>query len=386
MTARLPKLTLWRVLFVFILAGGMAALYVRFVYGLGASTNLSDQFPWGLWKGFNVLTGIALAAGGFSLAATVHIFNIESYKPILRSVILTSFLGYSLMCVALFIDIGQPLRIWHPIILWNPHSVLFEVSWCVMLYTTVLVFEFAPVVLEKFRWSRALKVMRAVSVPLVMVGVILSTLHQSSLGTLFLIVPYKLYPLWYTPLLPVLFFISSICAGFAVVMFMSHRSALAFGRQLPSPLLNSMGRVLAVLLLFYSAVRYLDLLRRGVLHLLLINRLETYLFLLEMALVLIPMALLFREKTRRSPQALYYCSVLVIGGFIANRLNVSIAGLEAGSGTHYIPKWSEMMVTLMLIAIAFAAFQVVARYLPVFPAAAPPSPPALQAAPAPAGD
>jgi Ni/Fe-hydrogenase subunit HybB-like protein len=370
-TLHFPRLTLWQWIFAMILVGGAAALYVRIFYGLGGSTNLSDQFPWGLWKGFNVLTGIALGAGGFTLAATVHIFNIESYKPIMRSVILTAFLGYSLMCVALFIDIGQPFRIWHPIVFWNVHSVLFEVAWCVMLYTTVLIFEFLPVICERFGWKTTLKWVRRISVPLVIFGVVLSTLHQSSLGSLFLIVPYKLYPLWYTPLLPVLFFISAICAGLSVVIFMSWQSSKAFGRQLPLPLLSSMARVLAVILSFYLAVRMLDLVRHGAVHLFWINRRETYLFWLEIALLVVPTVLLYRRSFRSSAVKLYWASVMVMFGFIANRLNVSIVGLEAGSGVHYVPRWSEVMITLSLLAIAFAAFRTVAKYFPVFPSEQP---------------
>ena len=173
MKAALGRLTLWRVLFALIMFGGLCGLYVRGMYGLGGSTNLTDRFPWGLWKGFNVLTGIGLGAGGFTIAATVHIFNLKRYKPILRIALLTAFLGYSLMAVALMIDIGQPQRIWHPIVMWNEHSVLFEVAWCVMLYLTVLSLEFAPAVCERFRWRAVLKFVRMISAPVVIFGVVL---------------------------------------------------------------------------------------------------------------------------------------------------------------------------------------------------------------------
>ncbi|HLY63112.1 MAG TPA: Ni/Fe-hydrogenase cytochrome b subunit [Terriglobia bacterium] len=367
------QLTFWKALFYFIMAGGLAALYVRVVYGLGAATNQTDAFPWGLWKGFNVLAGIALGAGGFTLAATVHIFNVEKYKPVLRPAILTAFLGYLVMIIGLTIDIGQPLRIWHPIFMWNPHSVLFEVCWCVMLYLTVLMLELAPAVCERLGWRASLRVLRTISVPVVLFGVVLSTLHQSSLGTIFLIVPYKLYPLWYTPLLPVFFFVSAACSGFAVVMFASWHSAKAFHRQLPLPLLESMGSVLAVLLTFYLAMRFWDLHQRGMLHLLLVNRTETWLFLLEIGLMLAPAALLFHRRVRNNPTALYVCSAMVILGMVANRLNVSLTGIEAASSTHYFPKWSEWMVTFSLIAGAFALFRLAAKHLPIFPEAQVPS-------------
>ncbi|HEY6946219.1 MAG TPA: NrfD/PsrC family molybdoenzyme membrane anchor subunit, partial [Candidatus Acidoferrum sp.] len=189
----------WQIVAGVLMISGVYAAYIRVTQGLGGATRLSDQFPWGLWIGFDILCGVGLAAGGFTLAATVHIFNIERYKPILRPAILTAFLGYLLVILALMFDLGLPYRIWHPLVMWNPHSVMFEVGWCVTLYTTVLALEFLPVVLEQFRWNRALKIMRAVLIPLVILGVILSTLHQSSLGSLYLIVPQKLYPLWYSP-------------------------------------------------------------------------------------------------------------------------------------------------------------------------------------------
>ncbi len=368
---RWPRLTVWQWIFAVVILGGLYATYTRFMYGLGGATHLSNQFPWGLWIGFDVLCGVGLAAGGFTLAAIVHIFNIERYKPILRATILTAFLGYLLVIVALLFDLGRPYRIWHALVMWNPHSVMFEVAWCVMLYTLVLALEFAPAVFERFRWQAPLRWLRAVSIPLVIAGVILSTLHQSSLGSLYLIVPNKLYPLWYTPLLPFFFFLSAMCVGFAMTIFESWHSSRAFGRQLELPLLASMARVLAVLLSFYLLLRFVDLRHRGVLNLVVEPRTETWLFWLEIALMLVPLLLLFRRAVRLSPDALYACAVMVLFGFVANRLNVSITGMEAGSGTSYLPKWTEVMVTLAIIAAGFAVFGFVARYFPVFPVEAP---------------
>jgi Ni/Fe-hydrogenase subunit HybB-like protein len=364
----LRRLNLWQWILAVLMIGGAYATYLRFFYGLGGATHLSDRFPWGLWIGFDVLCGVGLAAGGFTLAAIVHIFNIERYKPILRPAILTAFLGYVLVVVALLFDLGRPYRLWHPLVMWNPHSVMFEVAWCVMLYTTVLALEFAPVIFERYGWGKALKIARVISIPLVILGVILSTLHQSSLGSLYLIVPQKLYPLWYTPLLPVFFFVSAICVGFAMTIFESWHSSRAFHRQLEASLLASMGRVLAVLLMFYLVMRFLDLLHRGVLPLLVRPREETYLFFLEIALMALPMVLLFQRRVRANPTALYYCAILVIFGFVAHRLNVSVTGVEVASGAHYVPKWTEVVVTLSIIAFGFAVFWFAAKYFPVFPA------------------
>jgi len=379
-----PRLSVWQWVFGALMLGGLYATYVRFLHGLGAATHLSDQFPWGLWIGFDVLCGVGLAAGGFTLAAIVHIFNIERYKPILRATILTAFLGYLLVIVALLFDLGRPYRIWHALIMWNPRSVMFEVAWCVMLYTTVLALEFAPVVFERFGWQGPLRWMRVVSIPLVITGVILSTLHQSSLGSLYLIVPNKLYPLWYSPLLPLFFFLSALCVGFAMMIFESWHSSRAFGKQLELPLLASMGRVLAVLLSVYLVLRFLDLRHRGVLSLLQEARTETYLFGLEILLMAVPVLLLLRRHVRASPTGLYACAVMVIFGFVAHRLNVSVTGMEAAAGVTYIPRWTEVIITLAIIALGFAIFRFAAKYLPIFEekkAAAPQAMPSWAPAP-----
>jgi len=365
-TVRLPRITFWRIVFWFIMAAAVYATYVRFVDGLGSSTNLSDEFPWGLWIGFDVLCGVALAAGGFTLAATVHIFNIEKYKPIVRPAILTAFLGYLLVVVALMFDLGRPYRIWHPLIMWNPHSVMFEVGWCVTLYSTVLSLEFAPVVFERFGWRTPLRYVKAIMIPLVIAGVILSTLHQSSLGTLYLIFPTKLHALWYSPMLPVMFFVSAIALGLAMTIFESWHSSRAFGRHLELPLLSSLGRVLAVLMLFYLCLRFLDLGKRGALNLLTVGSIETYLFGLEIALLLTPTLMLFWSRVRRTPLALYLSAVMVVLGMIVNRLNVSITGMERGSGVSYIPAWTEVAVTLGIIAAGFAVFRLAVQHLPIF--------------------
>jgi Ni/Fe-hydrogenase subunit HybB-like protein len=371
MMRKLPKITVWRAIFAAIMLGGLYATYLRVVNGLGGVTNLSDTFPWGLWIGFDVLCGVGLAAGGFTLVAVVHIFNIERYRPVLRPAILTAFLGYSLVVVALLYDLGRPDRLWHPLVMWNPRSVMFEVAWCVTLYTMVLFLEFIPVVFERFGWHKPLEWVHSISVPLMVAGVLLSTLHQSSLGSLYLIVPEKLYPLWYSPILPLLFYISAIAVGVAMTIFESWHSSRAFGRALELPLLASMARVLAVLLSAYLWIRFLDLMHQHAFGVLLRNRTETWLFALEIALMAVPAVLLFQKKIRMSPGALYACAVMVLFGFIANRLNVSVTGMEAGSGTHYMPKWTEVAVTLMIVAAGFAIFRGIAQYFPIFEAVRP---------------
>jgi Ni/Fe-hydrogenase subunit HybB-like protein len=368
MLKKLPKITIWRAIFAAILLSGAYATYLRVMYGLAGSTNLTDKFPWGLWIGFDVMCGVGLAAGGFTLVAMVHIFNVEKYKPVLRPAVLTAFLGYTLVVVGLLYDLGRPDRLWHPLVMWNPHSVMFEVAWCVTLYSTVLFLEFLPVVFERFGLHKPLAWIHKISVPLMILGVLLSTLHQSSLGTLFLIVPEKLYALWYTPILPLLFYISAIGVGLAMTIFESWHSSRAFGRALELPLLASMGRVLAVVMSVYLWIRFLDMSHRHVFGLLTQNRIETWLFALEIALILVPTVLLYQHRIRMQPGKLYACAVMVVFGFMANRLNVGITGLEAGSGVHYIPKWTEIAITLSIVAAGFAIFRVIAQYFPIFEA------------------
>ncbi len=363
------RFTFWKLVFLVVLAAGLYATFIRFTQGLGASTHLSDQFPWGIWISFDVLCGVMLAAGGFTLTATVHIFNLERMHSIIRPTILTAFLGYILVCVALMYDLGKPYNIWHPLVMRNPHSVMFEVAYCVMLYTTVLALEFSPIVLERFNRQKPLKFVRSILIPLVILGVILSTLHQSSLGTLYLIMPEKLHPFWYSPLLPVFFFLSAIAVGLAMTIFESSQSAKHFGVQLELPVLQELGRVLVVVLWLYAILRFEDLAHRGVLPLTVRPGYEMYMFWLELMLALIlPLILLSQHKVRTSPAGLYWSAVLVVLGFVTNRMNVSITGLEGSAGARYFPKWSELAVTGMIVAAGFALFGLAVKYLPIFPA------------------
>ncbi len=362
------KFTFWKLVFAVIMVLGLYATAIRFARGLGAATNLSDQFPWGIWVGFDVLCGVMLAAGGFTLTAAVHILNIKRWHSIVRPTVLTAFLGYVLVSLALLFDLGKPYNIWHPLIMRNPHSVMFEVAYCVMLYTTVLSLEFSPIVLERFKLETPLKIVKAVLIPLVILGVILSTLHQSSLGTLYLIMPTKLHAFWYSPLLPAFFFISAIAVGLAMTIFESSMSSKYFHRQLELPILRELGRVLWVVLWVYTILRFEDLLHRGMLRQVLVPGYEMYLFWVEVIMAMIaPIVLLSIKKVRNTPGGLYLTAVLVVLGFITNRLNVSITGMEGTAGGHYLPKWTEFAITAMIVAGGFALFGLAAKYLPIFP-------------------
>ena len=362
-----PRITFWRTVFVAIVAAGLWATWVRFSRGLGASTNLSDQFPWGLWIGFDVLCGVGLAAGGFAITATVVIFKLERFRPILRPTVLTAFLGYLLVIVALLFDLGRPYRVWHPLVMWNPHSVMFEVGWCVMLYTTVLSLEFSPVVFERLRLPRAQRILHSISVPLVILGVLLSTLHQSSLGSLWLILPEKVHPLWYTPLLPVFFFLSALAVGLSMVILESHLSGKAFGKRLEMDLLTDLARVFVVVQAVYLVWRFQDLAGRGALGLAVSGSFPANLFLLEVGLgSLLPMVMFAIPKIRHNQTGLFWGAALAVTGFVLNRLNVSITGLEAGTGVRYFPSWMEIAVTMSIVAVGFGLFGLAVRHLPIF--------------------
>jgi c(7)-type cytochrome triheme protein len=363
-----PKITFWRVVMAALLAAGLYSTMIRFTKGLGATTALSDRFPWGLWIGFDVMCGVALAAGGFTVSAVVYIFNIEKYRPIIRPTLLTAFMGYSLVIVALLFDLGRPYNVWHPLIMWNPHSVMFEVGWCVTLYTTVLALEFSPLVFERLRWQKPLKIAKAITVPLVILGVLLSTLHQSSLGTLYLIVPNKLHPLWYSPLLPVFFFTSAITLGCTMTIFESFLSQRAFRKSVEFELLKNLGAVAAVTLVVYLVMKVLDLQGRGVLGLAFQPTYEGRLFLAEILLgVVAPVIMLLSPRIRNNQVGLFLASVMVVLGFVMNRLNVSITGMDRASGVNYFPSWTELSVTASIIGLGFLLFGLAVKYLNVFP-------------------
>ncbi len=341
---------------------GLIAAIARFSRGLGATTALTDATPWGLWIGFDVMAGVALAAGGFTIAAAVYIFHLEKYRSILRPAILTAFLGYGAVIVGLLCDLGLPWHIWAPIIHWQPHSVLFEVAWCVMLYTTVLALEFSPVVLEH-AWfqKRGFKMLafwlKRLTLPVVILGIVLSTLHQSSLGSLFLFMPSRLHPLWYSPLLPVLFFISAVALGLMMVTLESFVSAYLFDHPLRLDLLAGLGRAAALVLWLYLAVRLGDLAWRGALVAVLEGSWYSFLFWVEIGLtVLLPASLLSLRQVRVSPAGLLTCAGLVVGGMVLNRLAVGGLALFQMPGAAYFPSWMEFAVSAGIVAGAGLVF------------------------------
>jgi len=351
-------------------AAGIGMTIARFFFGLGYVTNMSDDFPWGIWIGFDVISGVALAAGGFIIAGTVYVFNVERFHPIVRPAVLTALLGYLLVIIGLLFDLGRWYNVWHPIFMWNLHSPLLEVAWCVMLYTTVLALEFSPIIFEKFNLQWPLKVIRAITIPLVILGMCLSTLHQSSLGSLFLIFPEKINPLWYSPLLPVFFFISAVAVGLGMVMVESNLSARAFHRELEDHLMRDLSLAAAITLFIYFALKVYDLIVRGATAYLTVPGFHSMMYWIEMGLgVIAPLLILATRRGRASPRAVFASAVLIVGGVVLNRLNTALLGwwAYAGTGPIYVPSLGELTITFTLVSAGVVAFGLAAKFLPVFP-------------------
>ena len=355
----------WTLLVVLWGLGGYA-LASRYALGLGAVTNLSDRFPWGVWKAL-VLCGIAFAAGGFLTACMVYVFRIRTFYPILRPVVLAAYLGYILSASgSLLVDLGRYYKIWMPIVSWQHRSVLFEVSWCIILYTGVLTVEFAPIPLDRLGWHRLSRFVHAITVPFVICGVILSTLHQSSLGSLFLIVPNKLLPLWYTPLLPILFFISAMISGFAMAIFVSALTFWIFRQPLEPRVLTSLAKGMTPLLLVYLFLRIADLTARNAWMYVFRYPLQGFTFTLEMVLLTLPLFVVFRTRWSGRRRWAFAAAIPVIVGVILNRLNVAWIGLLPATGANYFPSWIEITVVLNLVSYGVVIFGLAARYLPLF--------------------
>jgi Ni/Fe-hydrogenase subunit HybB-like protein len=355
----------------------LPVIILRYVNGLGAISNLSDGRAWGLWISFDLYCGVALAAGGFTLAAVVYVFNLKKYHPVVRPSILTAFLGYTLVILALLVDLGQPWYIWHALLYWNIHSPLFEVGVCVATYTIVLALEFSPVVFERlcetnlpifrhFNWHIPLRAVRAIQIPLVIAGITLSTLHQSSLGSMLLMMPETLNALWYTPVLPILFLVSAVAVGPAMVIFESTLSAKAFGHQLNQDILSGLGRVIPYILGLYLLLKLMDLTVAGEVGLLFSEYPQNLLWWAEIVIgVILPIILLSRPSVRQNRSGVFWCAMLVVAGLVLNRFNVSMLALDMRPGFSYFPHWMEFAVSIGLVADALLVIQLANRLLPM---------------------
>jgi Ni/Fe-hydrogenase subunit HybB-like protein len=372
MTARMGDIRLrnYRVgpgmIFIWIVGAlGLGVAAYRWIYGLGATTNLSDMRGWGIWISFDMMAGIGLAAGAFTLAAVVYIFNLKQFYPIVRPTILTGFISYILAALTLLADLGFPLRIWHLIIYNNIHSPLFEIGWCVMLYTTVLALEFSPLLFESLHWKVPLKIIHGITIPLIIAGVTLSTLHQSTLGTMMTIMPYRIHPLWYTPLLPVYFLLSAIAAGMAMVVFESFHSARTYGYRFELKLVSSLTKAVPYIMGLYVILKIGELIITGKYIYLLKGDLASILYIIEIfGGVVIPMLMFADPKTRNTANGIIWAAWYTMGGLIINRINTALVFMD---GALYIPAWSEIAVSIGLTCLGIIIFDAAVRFLPLFP-------------------
>jgi Ni/Fe-hydrogenase subunit HybB-like protein len=360
-----PRWGFWTWCFTLLMAGGVCAYYLRTVHALGPAARLRDVFPWGVEVGLSVFCGMALCAGGFTVAAAVRILNLDNHKSIVRPCLLTGFLGYLVAFLGFITNPGQPYRI-GLLITWNSRLVLSGAVWSLVLYGAVLALDFAPELSNRFGWREPPQPLRLLSMPLLLLAVVLSVLHQSSMADLLLGAPNKVSALWSTPQLPFLFFVSAACAALAVVIFASWHTSIAFARGLPTNLVAGMGKALAAGLFFYLGLRFADAISRGIPLLVQKNDLQSFLFGLEIGLFFMPMWLLITERDPINPRVVYYSAVMVLAGLITNRLNACITSVEATTGVRYLPSWHELMIAYGVIALGVATFSLTAKRLPVF--------------------
>ena len=381
------------VLMALALAGGSAYLY-RLIFGLAAATNLDNQYPWGIWISIDVASGVALAAGGFTTAALADIFHKEKYHAIVRPALLTAMLGYTFAVIGLLADLGRYYNVWHPMLpsMWQGDSVLFEVGICVIIYLSVLYIEFLPIVAERFMgrvnlpgplriFNRVVDswltvchqfLSRFISL-FIVAGVVLSCLHQSSLGTLMVIAPTKVHPLWYTPTLPLLFLMSAIAVGFPMVIFESILASRSFKLKPERELLSGIALYTPVLLAAYLAVKIADLVERDAVGYVFEGSVQSVMFLIEVGLgVVAPLVILLSRRARNSITGLFTASSLVIFGVALNRINVFLVSYTPLYPVkQYFPSPLEVLVTIGLISTLVLVYRAMVMIFPVI--AAPPA-------------
>ncbi|MDY6830244.1 MAG: Ni/Fe-hydrogenase cytochrome b subunit [Thermodesulfobacteriota bacterium] len=372
--ARGRLLTPFNIVSGIILLIGAFLTIVRFTGGLSVMTNLSHNNPWGIWIGFDLLVGVALAAGGYVTSAAVYVFGMKKYHSAVRPAVLTGFLGYALVVVALHYDVGRPWRLPYPFAI-SPGttSLLFEVGACVALYLTVLFLEFSPAALEWLGLRRARNLAVKLTMLLTIFGVVLSTLHQSSLGALFLIAPSKLHPLWYTPYLPTYFFISSIIAGLSMVIFESSLSHRYLHHKMDETHLKEadgvvlgFGRAASLVLFGYFVIKVIGVASGDLWHYLATG--YGAWFLVEMlGFVALPSLLYAIGAREKNIRLIRWTSVLAVLGIIVNRFNVSLVAFNwhLPADQRYFPSLSEIGVSVFLVTLGVLIYRFIASHMPI---------------------
>ncbi len=366
-------LTPFNIISIPIILLGFGLIVLRFWKGIGAVTNLTQEVPWGLWIGFDVVTGVAFAGGAYVVTFMVYILNMKQYHSIVRVTVLNGFLAYAFYTGALLIDLGRPWNVVNPIIgnNYGTSSVMFLVAWHFLLYMLAELFEFSPAIAEWLGLKRARKILAGMTIGAVIFGITLSTLHQSGLGALFLMAKEKIHPLWYSEFIPILFLVSSIFAGLSMVIFEGSISHKVFFDQISEKnkkahngIIHGLSKICAVTMFAYFFLQLLVFLHEQ--NWTLINTPMGYWFLVEMiGFVLIPMALFFYSYRTANIFTIKLAAILTMIGVVLNRLNVSIIGFRWDAAIPYIPSWMEIVVTLAVIFTEIWIFRWVINRMPV---------------------
>jgi Ni/Fe-hydrogenase subunit HybB-like protein len=352
---------------------GLILIIIRFWKGLGSITNLTQEVPWGLWIGFDVVTGVAFAGGAYVLTFMVYILNMQKYHSIVRITVLNGFLAYVFYAGALLLDLGRPWNVINPIIgnSFGTSSVLFLVAWHFLLYMIAQLIEFSPAIAEWLGARRARKILSGMTIAAVIFGITLSTLHQSGLGALYLMAKDKIHPLWYSEFIPVMFFVSSIFAGLSMVIFEGSISHKVFFDQISAKnhkahhnIVRGLSKVCSITMFAYFFLQLLVFVHGKRWDLL--NTPMGYWYLLEMfGFVLLPMALFFYSYRWNNIFLIKVAAVLTMLGVIINRLNVTVIGFKWTEAIRYVPTWMEITVTLAVIFTEIWIFRWVISRMPV---------------------
>lgn len=364
-----PLVTPTTVTLAILVAIAVVILGFRFVYGMGAVTNISDGQTWGIWVIYDVMVGSALACGGYVTALLVYIFNKGEYHPMVRPALLASLFGYTLAGLSAAVDLGRYWNFWHVFVpgYININSLMLEVALCVAAYIVVMWIEFAPAVLEKLGMNVARQKLEKVLFFFIALGIVLPTMHQSSLGTMLVVFGAHVHPLWQTNVIPLLFLMTAITTGFAVVVFESCLASSGFSRMLEMHLLHKLAKLMTGVVAAYVAVRIIDLVARGAIVTAFEPTLQAFMFWIEMAAYIAPVALLWKESARHEPARLFVAACCLMAGAFLLRVNAYFVGYSTGAGWTYFPSVPEIMVTVGIIALEILGYIVLVRLLPVLP-------------------
>lgn len=360
------RLTWWDKLLLIIIVVGAVFAFVRFATGIGTIANINNAYPWGWWVGYGIMTMIAVGGVGFTITALVEILGVHRYHSFVRPAVLMAFLCYASAITMLMVELGRPWMVWMVLVSWAPTSALYEVGWCAFLYLTVLALEFAQVPLEQAGWGRTLRILRAIYIPIMLLGVTLSHLHQSSLGTLMTLIPHKINVLWWSDNLPLLYLFSAMMAGPAMAILEHLAAARWLGFAPRMELLGGLARIECWLVGLFLAFQMGDLFYRGAADAMFISSWFAVSFWVEIVFgLMIPFVLLLMPEVRGSRRGLAWACALIIGGILLHRLNVAVIGLRVRHWESYVPSIGEVAITLAITAAALFAFGWLARILPI---------------------